>query len=116
MLQQSRVFHAAHDVLINATRLTLFHQFAAHALAVDHHCEVGDAGILWQREDVNSFQVAVYAVAKDLLYAGRGDAILDLDVHTLAFDGQRWDGLVLGNQHACSMGVNGAKNEYTCEC
>ena len=104
VLQQAGVLHAADDILVDAARLPLLHQLAAGALAVDIEREVRNRGAFRQREDVHRLQVAVHAVFEGLLDLDIRHAVLDLDIHTLALDGQRRHGSVLRDQHARTEG------------
>ncbi len=100
VLEQAGVAQPPDDVLVYLARAVGLDDLAALALAVDEHGEVGQGGLLRQREDVRGFEPPVRAVQEDLAQVRGGDVAFDAHVDAVALDAQGRQDPVLGDHEA----------------
>ena len=93
ILQQRRVLHAAHDVLVDLPGLGGVEQLRFRELAVDVHREGVDLGPLGHREQIRALQLQVIGVEERLVDLGRGHLALDRHGHVMAAHFQRREGV-----------------------
>src|SRR5262249_26882374 len=89
ILEQRRIPHFSHDVLVNATRLVSREQLRIDSFTADFHAELVDMRPFRNGEHVKTFEPLIVRIVELLVDRCDGDLLINFDVDLMTGDFER---------------------------